>query len=65
MSGAIDRQPCHPALELIGRYRVAFKAAWAARHELAGPKRMADETAFGEEANERVYSIHMCRDELL
>ena len=36
----------HPALELLGRYRAVFQAAWAMRHELAGPKRLADETAF-------------------
>ncbi len=36
----------HPALELLARYRAIFKAAWAARFELAGPKRLADEVAF-------------------
>lgn len=36
----------HPALELLARYRAVFAAAWAARHELAGPKRLADEAAF-------------------
>jgi hemolysin D len=36
----------HPALELLARYRAIFKAAWEARHELAGPKRLADEQAF-------------------
>ncbi|RQP23372.1 HlyD family type I secretion periplasmic adaptor subunit [Piscinibacter terrae] len=36
----------HPALELMGRYKAVFKAAWAMRHELTGPKRMADEVAF-------------------
>ncbi len=38
--------PQHPALDLLGRYRAVFAAAWQARHELAGPKRLADETAF-------------------
>ena len=38
--------PRHPLIELMARYRAVFQAAWAARHELAGPKRMADETAF-------------------
>ena len=28
------------------RYRAIFRAAWQARHELAGPKRLADEAAF-------------------
>ena len=36
----------HPMLELLTRYRAVFGAAWAARHELAGPKRLADEAAF-------------------
>jgi hemolysin D len=36
----------HPALELVGRYKAIFKAAWQARHELAGPTRLADEAAF-------------------
>lgn len=36
----------HPIGELMGRYRAIFAAAWAARRELAGPKRMADEAAF-------------------
>ena len=36
----------HPALDLLARYRTIFQAAWQARHELAGPKRLADETAF-------------------
>jgi hemolysin D len=38
--------PRHPALELLGRYRAVAQAAWQARHELAGPKRLADEAAF-------------------
>jgi hemolysin D len=36
----------HPALELLARYRAIFGAAWAARHHLAGPARLADEAAF-------------------
>jgi hemolysin D len=35
-----------PVLELLGRYRAIFKAAWDRRDELAGPKRMLDERAF-------------------
>jgi len=35
-----------PLIELMARYRAIFNAAWAVRHELAGPKRMADEVAF-------------------
>jgi len=36
----------HPALDLVGRYKAIFHAAWQARHELAGPKRLTDEAAF-------------------
>ncbi len=36
----------HPALELLGRYKAVLAAAWQARKELAGPKRLADEAAF-------------------
>ncbi len=36
----------HPALALLGRYKAVLGAAWAARHELAGPRRLADENAF-------------------
>ena len=36
----------HPAFDLLGRYGAVFKAAWAARHELASPRRLADEAAF-------------------
>jgi hemolysin D len=35
-----------PTWELLQRYRAVFSAAWQARHELAGPKRLADEAAF-------------------
>lgn len=38
--------PRHPARELLARYLSIFRAAWAARHELVGPKRLADEAAF-------------------
>jgi hemolysin D len=36
----------HPAIELLARYRAVLSESWAARHELAGPKRLADEAAF-------------------
>lgn len=36
----------HPVVELLGRYRAVFRAAWQHRHELAGPKRLSDEAAF-------------------
>ena len=38
--------PRHPALDLMARYRAIFGAVWAMRHELAGPRRLADEAAF-------------------
>jgi hemolysin D len=38
--------PRHPALDLLDRYLAILSAAWQHRHELAGPKRTADETAF-------------------
>jgi hemolysin D len=38
--------PRHPTLDLLARYRAVFQAAWQARHELAGPRRLSDETAF-------------------
>ena len=38
--------PRHPVLELLARYRAVFAAAWAHRHELAGPQRLGDEAAF-------------------
>ncbi len=44
MNGATEAR--HPALELLARYRAVLAAAWAARQELAGPKRLADEAAF-------------------
>lgn len=36
----------HPARALIARYRDIFAAAWARRDELAGPRRLTEETAF-------------------
>jgi hemolysin D len=36
----------HPVIELLARYRAILGAAWQMRAELAGPKRLADETAF-------------------
>ena len=36
----------HPGLDLLARYKAIFAAAWQARHELAGPKRLTDEAAF-------------------
>jgi hemolysin D len=38
--------PTHPFFDLLKRYRAVFSAAWSARHELTGPKRLADEAAF-------------------
>ena len=46
MSDAVQAQPRHPAIELMARYRAIFSAVWAARDQLAGPKRLADEAAF-------------------
>lgn len=39
-------QQQHPALHLLARYSAVFGAAWQLRHELAGPKRLAEEAAF-------------------
>ena len=36
----------HPIVELLVRYQAVLQAAWQARHELAGPQRLADEVAF-------------------
>lgn len=36
----------HPLVELLARYKAVLQAAWQHRHELAGPKRLADEAAF-------------------
>ncbi|MEQ1805434.1 MAG: HlyD family type I secretion periplasmic adaptor subunit [Burkholderiaceae bacterium] len=38
--------PHHPAVGLLARYGAVFRAAWAMRRELAGPKRLTDELAF-------------------
>jgi hemolysin D len=38
--------PRHPTLDLLARYRAVFQAAWQARDELAGPRRLSDEAAF-------------------
>lgn len=43
---ANTQAPRHPALELMARYKAVWQAAWAMRHELAGPRRLADEVAF-------------------
>ncbi|MBE7420715.1 MAG: HlyD family type I secretion periplasmic adaptor subunit [Ideonella sp.] len=40
------RDQGHPALDLLARYGAVLRAAWAARRELAGPRRLADEAAF-------------------
>ncbi len=46
MNAAGDAARSHPVLQLLGRYRAILAVAWAARHELAGPRRHADEIAF-------------------
>ncbi|MDE2297116.1 MAG: biotin/lipoyl-binding protein, partial [Burkholderiales bacterium] len=46
MSATDDAAPRHPVIELLARYRAVFRAVWAVRHELAGPKRLTDEAAF-------------------
>ncbi|HEY4083464.1 MAG TPA: HlyD family type I secretion periplasmic adaptor subunit [Burkholderiaceae bacterium] len=38
--------PGHPLPDLLRHYAAIFKAAWAMRDQLAGPKRLADERAF-------------------
>jgi len=38
--------PAHPLRELLQRYAGIWSAAWAMRHELAGPRLHADEAAF-------------------
>lgn len=43
---AVAPPPRHPFIELMGRYRAIWRAAWAQRHQLAGPSRLADEVAF-------------------
>ena len=46
MNASTDAPPRHPVIELLARYRAIFRAVWAVRHELAGPKRLSDEAAF-------------------
>ncbi|MGH6646411.1 HlyD family type I secretion periplasmic adaptor subunit [Aquabacterium sp.] len=38
--------PQEPRRELLGRYKAVFSEVWQRRHEMAGPARLADETAF-------------------
>lgn len=38
--------PRHPIIDLLTRYLAVWRAAWAQRHQLAGPARLADEVAF-------------------
>jgi hemolysin D len=45
VSGA-EAPPPKPRALLLQRYRAIFKAAWEARNELAGPRRLTDEAAF-------------------
>lgn len=46
MSQSESPQSVQPVLALMCRYRAVLLTAWAARKELAGPKRLADEAAF-------------------
>lgn len=46
MSGAQPVAQRHPLVELLARYRAVCRAAWDARGELQGPRRLADEAAF-------------------
>lgn len=46
MSEAAVVAPRRPIRDLLVRYATVFGAAWAARHEIAGPRRLTDETAF-------------------
>ena len=46
MNARVAAPSRHPILELLGRYRAIASAAWAVRHELAGPSRLSDEVAF-------------------
>jgi hemolysin D len=46
MNTSSSAAQAHPALALAQRYKAVFQAAWHARRELAGPARLADETAF-------------------
>jgi hemolysin D len=46
MNARTETTSRHPVVELLARYKAVFKAAWEHRAELAGPSRLADETAF-------------------
>jgi hemolysin D len=46
MTSSMMKSSLSPWLELAKRYRAVLAAAWEVRHELAGPKRLADEVAF-------------------
>lgn len=45
-AAANEPHRAHPRWALLQRYRATLAAAWALRHELAGPQRLADERAF-------------------
>lgn len=45
-AAANEPRGAHPRWALLQRYRATLAAAWALRHELAGPQRLADERAF-------------------
>jgi hemolysin D len=42
----IAARPAHPLRQLLARHGQVLRAAWAARHELAGPRLLASEAAF-------------------
>lgn len=42
----VDRTASHPLRELLSRHAAILRAAWQARNDLAGPRRLADEAAF-------------------
>jgi hemolysin D len=46
MSAVNESAQRHPAIDLLARYRAIFSTVWAARHELTGPARHANELAF-------------------
>jgi len=46
MSGPTSAHARHPVIELLARYGAIFRAAWARRDEMAGPRRSSDEAAF-------------------
>lgn len=45
-ASAAAHTPRSPLRELLQRYLAVLKAAWACRHQLAGPQRMLDEASF-------------------